>query len=1028
MQSSNRYEIPDPYVGRVYGNILDQYANPTYVLTLSIPPPPESFNTSTANDSPTETSIDFERLDTPTILSTPPPVNSKKKKVVIAQTGVTATQIDDLEITATAHSDVPHMMTKINFTISQPGAANLFDQIQYARKYMGYSDQQLNVGGVIFFQLDIEFKGYTNILDDESLGGQITNIAGPFSWTIIVHDVSVRIDQTGSYYDFQCVMSADQALADQFFKIPKNITSRGKTITEHVFGFVKELNNYLANNSTDYSRPDEIVIDLSELIGTPSNIPGVGGATGVDISTIKDETVITSNSAAAEISNRPMNDESSAETAEQREQQLNQNPTDTGRFDKIAADGADNIDVTEGTSIYDYVGMLLSMNDEFKSRISRKKDINDPSSDDVNLDQTFVYWYSVKTRVQYLAWDSRRKDYTKKITFIPYILRTARGDIVLTNNEYSYLEERDEEAVRVATKRLQDIVSMGNLRKAYYYLFTGKNDQILNLDITIDRTQTLIMPPKGGYTSDITLTSAQNLTVQNPINRDMSLNDVFKKAKTLADGSLFKKGLNQLSNSATNLAQFANSLGRSVDELKSAIADSTGRSAQLLVDSLESAQLAQASRSLDAAFLSRDLSDTPTENSSVISEGFGDYVPEVSGQIYASDFITPNDSLTLEELESAGYVYADPNITGQSIPPTQNTEVNNRFNRATYDTSTPSNMLFGFLYRQHLNVSFMHKIDITLRGDPWYLGSDPNTGRADTFALKNSTPGSAAYRSNQNYFILQIGTNSAFDLRIDDEDANSGYGTNNNISNSFSGVYSMLTVISRFNRGIYTNEVSAFKEETVPLHLIRPLKPGEVPTDFSNVDASDERARELGVGGFGPGSTTGSEASSDGTPSSASTQGAFRAIYGNDPGAEQAVSSAARQALGLPENPTADDLNNLKTFTPVPIYDSNVALRENAIRLGLWARENGLRVDENALLAEVGIGEWNPTAHRGAGHKENRAFDLNIGFGNVEANDPHLGMRMDYAARALRNAGYNVIWRTSGHEGHLHFEIPRNGV
>jgi hypothetical protein len=196
--------------------------------------------------------------------------------------------------------------------------------------------------------------------------------------------------------------------------------------------------------------------------------------------------------------------------------------------------------------------------------------------------------------------------------------------------------------------------------------------------------------------------------------------------------------------------------------------------------------------------------------------------------------------------------------------------------------------------------------------------------------------------------------------------------------------------------------MNAVKEETIPLHLIRPLQPGETPPNFSDLEL--DRAAELGLG---PG----------------------RDLSVEDPTTDEPVSPAARAALGLSANPTPEELAQLKNITPVPTYDPNLSLRENALRIADWADANKLRIDENEFLADARRGAWNPDAHKGLGHEQDRAFDLNIGYGNTEAGDPHLGMRMDYTARALRAAGYTVYWRDgTGHDNHIHFEIPASKI
>jgi hypothetical protein len=55
--------------------------------------------------------------------------------------------------------------------------------------------------------------------------------------------------------------------------------------------------------------------------------------------------------------------------------------------------------------------------------------------------------------------------------------------------------------------------------------------------------------------------------------------------------------------------------------------------------------------------------------------------------------------------------------------------------------------------------------------------------------------------------------------------------------------------------------------------------------------------------------------------------------------------------------------------------------------------------------------------HRGAGHWENRAFDIPV---------PRNSKEGDAVAEYWRSKGYTVLWRTSGHYDHVHVEVPRS--
>ena len=54
--------------------------------------------------------------------------------------------------------------------------------------------------------------------------------------------------------------------------------------------------------------------------------------------------------------------------------------------------------------------------------------------------------------------------------------------------------------------------------------------------------------------------------------------------------------------------------------------------------------------------------------------------------------------------------------------------------------------------------------------------------------------------------------------------------------------------------------------------------------------------------------------------------------------------------------------------------------------------------------------------HKGAGHHENRAFDIPV---------PNSSAQGDQVAKFWRDRGYTVIWRSAGHYDHVHVEVPK---
>jgi len=95
----------------------------------------------------------------------------------------------------------------------------------------------------------------------------------------------------------------------------------------------------------------------------------------------------------------------------------------------------------------------------------------------------------------------------------------------------------------------------------------------------------------------------------------------------------------------------------------------------------------------------------------------------------------------------------------------------------------------------------------------------------------------------------------------------------------------------------------------------------------------------------------------------------------------------------------------------------------NIVDLGRQLQGQGIRVSEHPAFGGVEAG-----VHRGRGHGDGRAIDVNAPGGIVEANDPTWGPRFDAIAQQARAQGFTVIWRSAGHYNHMHIEEPAGGL
>lgn len=96
------------------------------------------------------------------------------------------------------------------------------------------------------------------------------------------------------------------------------------------------------------------------------------------------------------------------------------------------------------------------------------------------------------------------------------------------------------------------------------------------------------------------------------------------------------------------------------------------------------------------------------------------------------------------------------------------------------------------------------------------------------------------------------------------------------------------------------------------------------------------------------------------------------------------------------------------------------------VALGKQLQSQGIKVTEHPDFGGV-----TPGVHKGRGHAENRAIDVNVVSGR-DVDDPVAAEKLDgIAAQLSSNPNFKVLWRTNGHYDHMHIEsvkAARGGV
>ena len=872
------------FLGSVLSNILDNYDNPSYNLKLYMIPPggkAVSTNPQTGEPERSTQSDDSDSQDARSDIPTTGSMNDQgtgylnncvraepENTVVLAQTGVTEVGIDNLEITTVPGPNTTET-SLVTFTITQPNAADFPDQIVKGRQFLGAPP---DAGDCPLF-LEINFVGYDESDVEADLnvektvgnfdvekGGTPRNILGPLIFPLIFKNFTMNITAGGSVYNFTTVMQNDIAGADNFFRLQKAMTIKGSTIGEMLIDLKKQINNWNAKKTGEESEKDDPhyrvdfgfimpnrvqgldIEDQSLDIQEAEKVSRVIGQSHDKKNAHKDALMADRQSEADAQArddfrkkyNLPGSNDTKVNpvnpsdlTAEEIIEQYNsQNNILTPRNVKVTDEGivteynpipkknkiqvnpdADmkvSLDLDVGMGLDEVLGIILSMNKEFMQKATRTKDINDPTNKEVDATKQ-VMWYTFDSYVEYGRYSESRKEYQKIAIYIPRTFVSDKSDIGIYQWE---IDAANNLSKADATTRLQQM----NVRKAYEYIFTGRNDQIKNIDITYNEGLSLLVPTDRGTLGDISLNAASILD-SNPVPKNEQLEDtgLEKLTKEKSKGGFFdqlKDLIKKGNDIAENIGRAAN---LSSEEIKDLVNNASGKAATKLQGILSDQTNAQAV----ADQLTKNRKSSPQSGSQTQTDEF---TPSQSGFVYGGDLI--GDNKYTEEL--ANNVKKSTNL-----PLRTNAQAKDGSSNAGTFKGIKNN-LFTYLYSQNVSVDFMNRLEMTIRGDPWWLGKKPQPPgdnkqipgiSADKSASTSGDDLICSTNDRVNYLLFSLNSPRLFDPNVENEDKNTGMWMYEGDGTSYfmSGVYQVRDVIHRFNNGVYDCDITCVKEVAIDL-------------------------------------------------------------------------------------------------------------------------------------------------------------------------------------------------------------------
>ncbi len=836
-------ETNNRFVGKVQPNVLDYFDTPTYNLKLYMIPESERGAEVIIEDD--------ARGDVPEGAGVTKTFQDQRaepgKTVILAQTGVTAgVEIDGLELQTV--TGVNQIQTVVQFSIRQPNAVNFIDQIGAARRYCGGNTDD---GDFPIF-LEINFTGYnesdatpesSNPSFDVDQGGGIKAIAGPYIFPLIITNISFQLTETGSTYDFRCIIMDDLVFANEYTKLPKTFDTVGTNIEEHLIMLQNKLNVHLEKNTEDNkdSLTDEFEFDLSALLAQKGEESSEDQTTGDPVKIerggsplISNQIIVNPEVQAGAEKSTTQEANNDGDKAEEDQQENNQSKVEEGSGNSDASTIAENsvkLQWAEGTDIYDVIGTLLSMNDEFMQKACRGNYVNGVNEEEIT-DATEVLWYKMKGRMEgkgnYSEENNKRY---KKIIYKPMTFWETRLDRNRLNAKEIKKNTTDSESIK------KQIEAM-NVVKAYHYYYTGRNDQIVTLDINYQKGITFLVPPQGGTVGDVYANNPISFLTQ-PLDQSTLLSslgldglfDLFSSAKKL---------FNSFQNLGDDIrSQIGDIVGLNDSQLKDFLADPKGSIAQGVASAISRSNdnvavvlsQMQTGGGANAQTQTGVFTEGDEERQKQIDQFYraGDYDSSPSGYVYGNDlFFADVTAEDIQELQDStqeainNSAKVDENEQG-------GTTVGSESPMAVYKKgpadqgvySGVKSTLFNYLYNNNKATDFMVQLNMTLRGDPWYLGESDATRLSNASESKKGSGGrnifDGIHEDASQYLLLEVASPRYFDPDVYDEDNNTGEWSRAGFSFSLSGIYCIIQATNVFQNGLYTIDLKAVKMTGIDL-------------------------------------------------------------------------------------------------------------------------------------------------------------------------------------------------------------------
>lgn len=362
----------------------------------------------------------------------------KDQRVVIAESGVTTMEIDEVEIhtvSGISRTSGVGTATEFSMTLKEPFGATLLDQISNAAKFLGIK----NFAKIPFF-LEVSFRGRKSgegQTQSPETSGELRDLV--WTWPILLTKMAMDVNTGGTVYSLQAAIYGDIAYTNEVADAQKTISVDAATTAEFFTGLQKQLNLREAEKklTAKYKVADTYEFFVDAEIAKALIVPDL----------------------------------------------LEERETRSATFDSKT--GKLTFTFQPGISIDRMVENILSLTPLFQ------KIVPDENANGTADEPTFQKLYRVIADTTMGEYDDTRSDYARNFRYliIPYETST----IVTPDTQSS--TQSDEELYQAKVRK-------GLIKKLYNYIYTGLNDQVLDFELVFNFNWYAALPLQAGQSTN----------------------------------------------------------------------------------------------------------------------------------------------------------------------------------------------------------------------------------------------------------------------------------------------------------------------------------------------------------------------------------------------------------------------------------------------------------------------------------------------------------------------------------------------